>query len=309
MTTNSPTGRPSARLTETSSSISDSASLLTPALPLLRSGRQAAHARVLRSRLSGRDLQILTTLAELRLLTGRHVQRLYLHEATPATAARRTRAILRRLTDLKAVIRLDRRVGGIRAGSDGHLYGISGLGRAVLALDAQTPAGGRPLTTTKPAFQDHLLAVSELDVRLVERARAESGAVELLHFLGEPGCWRRYPGPAGITVTLKPDAFVALGVGDFERHAFIEMDCGTESQPTITRKSQRYVEYWRSGLAEQDGGVFPKVWWIAPSPARADQLVRAIRALAPDAHGLFVVALASEAATQMTAPDEAEATV
>ena len=40
-------------------------------------------------------------------------------------------------------------------------------------------------------FQDHVLAVAELAVRL---PRLNSGALELVGFEAEPGCWRRFHG-------------------------------------------------------------------------------------------------------------------
>ena len=306
LTPATPTGRSSARLDEPTPATSEAAAQLTPTLPLSQSGRQAARARAVLSRLSVRDLEVLDTLAELRLLSGRHVQRLYLADAPPATGARRARAILKRLTDLRVVVRLDRRRGGVRAGSDGHSYGLSGLGRAVLIQSGRTRLGSRPLTTTRPAFQDHILAVSEVYVQLCEHERTQTPAVELLSFDGEPACWRRFPRPGGGLVDLKPDAFVALGVGEYEHQAFIEMDCGSESVPTVARKCQRYIDYWHSGLAQRDGGVFPRVWWIGPNPARCDQLQRAIASLPSEARPLFAVTTASEAAERLVQPDDPE---
>lgn len=311
MTTSSPADRPSARLTHSPAPTSDSTPHLTPTLPLLRSGshaggsRQSAHARALLRRLSDRDIDVLVTLGRLRLLTGRHVQRLFLTSASPVTAARRSRAILQRLTDLHAVVRLDRRVGGVRAGSDGHLYGLSGLGRAALSLEAGAAPAGRPIAATKPAFQDHILAISELYVQLRER-QAQS-QVELLHFAAEPDCWRPYPGPGGGRIMLKPDAHVVLGVGDYEQHSFIELDLGTESGPTLLRKCQRYLEYWRSGLAEQAGGVFPRVWWLAPTERRLAQIQAVVERLAPAARDLFTVAAIDRAVGRLAEPDEPEA--
>ena len=305
-----PTHRSAARLNLPSTLTSGSAAHLMPTLPLPKSGshpgRDAAHARSLFARLSDRDISILVTLARLRLVTGRQIQRLFLADTAPVTAARRSRAILQRLTDLRAVVRLERRVGGVRAGSDGHLYGLSGLGRAALMLTGDPLPGGKPIGTSKPAFQDHLLAVSELYVRLLERQR--DGGGELLSFTGEPDCWRRYPGPGGGWITLKPDAFVALGVSEYEQHAFVEMDLGTESGPTLLRKCQRYVDYWRSGLAEQGGGIFPRVWWLAPSDVRLTQIAAVIARLTPDVQDLFATARISEAAEALATDDEPGAT-
>ena len=101
-----------------------------------------------------------------------------------------------------------------------------------------------------------MLAVSELYVGLVEAHR--SGAAELLAFAAEPACWRSFAGQGGEVVTLKPDAFVQLGIGDIERSLFVEVDLSTESQPVIQRKCRVYAAYWRTGLEAQHRGVFPE---------------------------------------------------
>ncbi|MDQ3154020.1 MAG: replication-relaxation family protein [Actinomycetota bacterium] len=258
------------------------------------SGRDAR----LRIQLGERDLAVLDSLAELRLLTGKQVQRLHVADGSPITRARRTRALLQRLTSLRLVVRLDRRVGGIRAGSDGHLYGLSGLGQAVLGVGGPLGRRRRSMWQTKPWFQDHVLAVAELAVELTARTRG--GLAELLAFDAEPACWRRFTGSGGQLITLKPDAFVRVGLGEFEQRAFLEMDLGSESLPTIERKCRRYVAYWRTGLEQQAHGVFPRVWWFTPTEQRQTGITGVVKRLALDAQALFTVVLRSEAAERLT---------
>jgi hypothetical protein len=246
-----------------------------------------------RARLSERDLAILQSLAELRLMTGRQLQRLHVTSSKPVTAGRRTRAVLRRLTELHAVVRLGRRVGGIQAGSEGHVYGLSGLGHAVLALDGRGGVRGRTIWETKPAFQDHLLAVGDLYVELCELHR--DTRIELLSFETEPRAWRWFSGPSGERLPLKPDAFVALGVGEFEQRAFIEMDCGSESLPTIQRKCRRYLDYWQSGEEQRTHGVFPRVWWLAHSERRRDRIAEVVGSFSRQDQAIFSVGLAVDA--------------
>jgi hypothetical protein len=243
--------------------------------------------------LSGRDRAILRSLADFRLMTGRQLQRLYVDSANPVTAARRMRAVMRRLSELRAVVRLDRRVGGIRAGSEGYVYGLSGLGHAVLALDGDPRRRGRTIWETTPAFQDHVLAIAELYVAL--RGLHRAGNVELLAFEPEPRAWRSFPGPSGARLPVKPDAFVAVGVGDLEQRAFIEMDLGTESLPTIRRKCRRYLDYWRSGAEQQRHGVFPRVWWLVTQERRRRRLAEVIAEHRADEQCLFAVAPAEQA--------------
>lgn len=258
------------------------------------SGR--GHARRLAERLSPRDLAILASLRTTRLASGNQLGRLHFPGGTATTRTRKTRAALLRLTTLKLVVRLRRRVGGVHAGSQGFVYGLSGLGQAVLDLD-RPPKRHRRASETKPAFATHTLAVTELWVQLTERAAAGRG--ELIEFTSEPRCWRQFSGTSGQVVTLKPDGYVRLDVDDYEIRAFVELDLDTESLPTIARKLAVYLSYWHSGQEQHRHGVFPRVWWLVPTPARRDALVRAIARLPEDAQVLFTVCLASEAADRL----------
>lgn len=250
----------------------------------------AARVARLRRDLGERDLAVLDSLRRVRLLTTDQVRRLHFADNSLSTQARRCRALLRRLTELRLVVRLGRTLGGVRAGSSSTLHGLTGLGLAV--LDASTGQHRRrTIWEAKPYFQDHLLAVSELYVRLVERARAE--AIDLLGFDAEPACWRRFAGIGGESIMLKPDAFVCVGVGDYELTNFVEVDLGTESVPTVRRKCQVYLRYWRAGLEQQRHGVFPRVVWLVPDQRRADKVIGAIKHLSRHgAEGLFTVTTA-----------------
>lgn len=258
----------------------------------------AARVVRLRRELGERDLAVLASLQKLRLLTTAQIARLHFADLSPSTQARRCRALLQRLARLRLVVRLPRAIGGVRAGSRGHVYGLSGLGQAV--LDAgDTSKRRRTVWQGKPYFQDHMLAVAELYVRLVETCR--NSKAELLVFEAEPACWQRFPGPAGQTVMLKPDAYVRIGIGEYDLASFVECDLGTESLPTIQRKAQVFVSYWRSGLEQQRLGVFPRVLWLAPNNHRVtamrDALRRVVAGTAPE---LFSVATDDEGPALLT---------
>jgi hypothetical protein len=256
----------------------------------------------LRGRLSDRDKQVLVSLYQLRLMTSRQVQRLHVPEGSALTQARRTRALLQRLAELALVIRLDRTVGGVQPGSTAQVYGLSGLGLAV--LDVQGPYGGRRrrVWETKPYFMRHVLGVSELRVALHELT--SGGRVQLLTFDGEPAAWRRFAGEGGVPTTLKPDAYVRIGIGEFERSAFVELDMASESLPTLQRKCLSYATYWRSGTEQHDHGVFPLVVWLVPDEARLRQIREVIGRLAADLRPLFAAALQADGPTMLTGPME-----
>ncbi|MGW3931350.1 replication-relaxation family protein [Streptomyces microflavus] len=255
-----------------------------PSIPTARVAR-------LRKRLSERDFAVLFVLQRVRLASLRQLQRLLVTDGSPAARTRRAQLLLTRLTELGLVTRFSRTIGGVRAGSSGYIYGLSGLGQAV--LDTSGPLGGkrRRVWESKPYFQDHMLEVSELYVQLVEQHRLGHG--ELLAYDAEPANWRHFTGPGGELVQIKPDAYVRIGTAAIEHSAFIEVDMTTETLPTIQKKSQRYIDYWRSGMEQQWHGVFPKVVWLVQNEHRAERITGVVKKLANDAQALFVVGLLS----------------
>ncbi|MER6790626.1 replication-relaxation family protein [Amycolatopsis mediterranei] len=238
-------------------------------------------------------------LRELRLMTGGQVLRQHFPDGHAETQSRKARAALARFHRLGLVIRLRRRIGGVRAGSQGYVYGLTGLGLAVLDVGNPAPPRHRRDVETKPAFANHALAVAELRVQLTEFGRQHSTAT--VDFAAEPLCWRRFPGPGGEVITLKPDAFVQVDRDGYELTSFVEVDMATESLPTIRRKLDVYVAYWRSGTEQAARGVFPRTWWSVPTTARAEAIQHVIRRLPAEAHYLFAVCLADEAVTRLTA--------
>jgi hypothetical protein len=222
----------------------------------------------LRQRLSDRDRQILELVGLLRLLRAPQIQTVLFPDerhASPATAARCCRRVLERLTRERLLVRLERRVGGVRAGSASFIYALGSLGQRV--LDQGGPR--RRLSEPSERFVDHTLAVAEFFVRLCVQGRA--GACELLEWQSEPGCWREVITLGG-RVILRPDLFVVLGVGDYELRWFVEIDRGSEHLPAITRKCRLYHSYYKGGSEQRRYRVFPRVLWVVPDERRAERL-------------------------------------
>lgn len=250
---------------------------------------QTARVVGLRKRLSERDLAALGILHRVRLASLRQLQRLLVVDGSPAARTRRAQLLLTRLTELGLVTRFSRIIGGVRAGSSGYIYGLSGLGQAV--LDTDGPLGGRRrrVWESKPYFQDHMLAVAELYVQLVERHRLGQG--ELLAYDAEPAAWRHFTGKHNELVMVRPDAYARVGRAALEHSSFIEVDMATETLPTIQKKCLRYVDYWRSGVEQQWRGVFPKVVWLVETARRREQIAGVVKKLATDTQALFDVGL------------------
>jgi hypothetical protein len=226
----------------------------------------------LRDDLSGRDLAIAAQVADLRFMSGKQIETVHFaltDHANEATAARSARRVLERLVREQVLIRLRRRVGGVRAGSASFVYALGPVGRRVLHLPGPRKRFREPSTT----FALHTLDVAELVVKLIVGSREQR--FDLLCLQPEPRSWRDIAGIAGSTV-LRPDLFVNLGVGEYEHRWFVEVDRGTEHLPTLITKALTYESYFQSGVEQAKHGVFPKVLWQMHKPDRAARLRRAI---------------------------------
>jgi hypothetical protein len=246
----------------------------------------------LRERLSARDLEIIRQVAELRLMSARQIQAIHFpasqHENELAATRARQRA-LARLVSERLLICLERRIGGVRAGSAGLVLALGEVGQRVLGLEGPR----RRLHEPGPRFVDHTLAVAQLVVDVTVAARR--GVLDLLDCQAEPVSWREFPGLGGRRL-LRPDMFLKLGVGEYELRWFIEVDRASESLPVIRRKCRLYADYYQSGTEQAGhGGVFPRVCWATPDEGRAERLRQVIIRDRRLPERLFVVATSAQA--------------
>lgn len=253
---------------------------------------------LLAAALGERDLRIVATVAKLRLVTTRQVQRLHFVDGTAKSNARMARDVLRRLTTHRVLARLERRIGGVRAGSSGYIYALDVAGQRIAGMVSEDARRRRPVEPGLP-YVEHRLAVSELYVQLEEASRNEN--LEVVEFAAEPDCWRPFFGPGGARTFLKPDAFVRTAKDEFEQLWFVEVDRATQSTAALKRKFRIYRQYWTSGREQQRwGDVFPRVLWLAPSVSRLRQLIDVAGAQPAEAWRLFTVRLFDEAIEVMT---------
>jgi hypothetical protein len=237
------------------------------------SGRRLA---VIQRELSARDRDILTSLDRHRFLTTRQLQVLHFHDhVTSEAAARICRRVLARLDQLEVIEHLERRVGGVRAGSGSYVWRVGLLGDRLLR---QVRGEGARARRKEPSARhlDHCLAVADCHLALLTAAR--TGHLELLTFATEPDCWRSYLGVSGAREVLKPDLYAVTATGEYEDHWFIEVDRATESLPTLMRKCAQYERYRRIGREQAEAGVFPLVVWVVPDDTRAAKLQAAVQA-------------------------------
>lgn len=228
--------------------------------------------------LSERDLAILESLRTHRALTTVLIRRLHFpiggepreagtgkSHATEMAAAVATIRVLTRLESRRLITRLQRRIGGVRAGSTGIVWQLGAAGERLLRAQHGDPARRR-YSEPSPAFIAHTLAAAGLAIQLQELAR--QGAIELLRLEAEPEAWRTFLSAHGARQWLKPDLFAITADGDYENHVFIEADNATEHMPVIVRKALQYQQYANTGIHQQEHGLFPAVVWVVPGKKR-----------------------------------------
>jgi len=228
----------------------------------------ASRLQHLAESLRDRDLELLRFVHDSRFATGHQLVRHFWQSSDQASAAaRNARRALKRLVDLRVLTTLPRRIGGIRTGSQGLVYGVGHAGGRLLTIRGVTGAQAELPGTL---HLSHTLATTELAVRLAEAER--SGDLEVIEVQQEPVCWRSFPGLGGVTRVLKPDLFIRLGAGALEDRWMVEVDLGSESGRTLGRKAAVYREHYRSGREQHDHGVYPRLLWTAPDSERAVQI-------------------------------------
>jgi hypothetical protein len=228
------------------------------------------------------ERQIVETVARLSLVSGGQLSQLFFSNiSNPSTRARHARRVLGRLVEQRVLDHLERRHGGAGGGSSSWVYALGPAGKRLIAYWA-----GEGLPRSRSAYEPstawtaHTLAVSELYMQLkaVERA----GRVEVLAFDAEPACHRHYTRLGGAAGVLKPDAYIRLGVGDWEDSFMLEIDLGSERRGQLSRQHRAYAEHFRSGVEQTKTGIYPGVLWIVPDEKRAT-LLRDIEQGLPEA--------------------------
>jgi len=262
----------------------------------------ARYLAALGPQLTERDHEIIRTVNRFKLATSEQLERLFFAECAATSRARGRQAVLKRLAihDVLQPVghehRTDgqrRNIGGTSGGSHGYVYTLGLAGQHLAATDGARPR--RQLSWYEPAVA-HMLAVTELYVRLIEAER--DGDLRLNTFEAEPTCWRPFEGR-----TLKPDAYLEV---DFQRDGrrfrgpfFIEVDRANQYGTKISTKIPRYLDYYdherRRQQAEAEAKPhFPRVLFLAPSAAREDYLNKLITS-DPRASALFRVTQYDEA--------------
>ena len=227
----------------------------------------------IRESLADRDMQILASVFAHRLLTTHQICRFHFADKPTETAALRSaNRALDKLRGLRLLTALDRRIGGVRAGSGAHVWSLGHIGARLLQRADDVSGLPRRQRKFEPSitFLEHTLAVAEVSLRLTEAARR--GDAALLDVQHEPVCWRVYVGSGGGIMRLKPDLAVLTATDEFEDHWFFEVDLATEPPSRVIRSCLNYQEYRRSGVEQRRLDLFPAVVWIVPTARRKETI-------------------------------------
>lgn len=228
----------------------------------------ATRAR-LRAELVDRDRAILAVLSTHRFLSTHQVQQFCFatsHELRLDSAAREARRTLLRLRQAGLLQTVTaRRVGGIEAGSNVQIWQLTSAGHRLASETATSSSApmwsyhaGAPTTR----FLAHELAIADAHLAAIRVATDTAAALQVQI---EKRATRTYTGLGGAALRLTPDLALRFAGSDadgaYEDHWFIEVDCGTESIPTLLRKCEQYEAYYRSGAEHARTGTFPLVLW------------------------------------------------
>lgn len=262
----------------------NTSSVSTPSVRSGVGGRRVSRRALARlaTNLSERDELVLRRVAEHRYLTTHQLQGFcFAEHASDASASRTTRRVLARLERDGLVRALERRIGGVHAGSQAAIWQLAPAGSRLVYGEEKRRRSGPP----SDRFLRHQLAVADVHVLLQQHQRIE--AIEQVAVEVEPASWRRYQGPSGEPRWLQPDLFAEITSSDFVDRYFIEVDLGTESLPTLLGKCEQYEQYLRSGVEQARCGGYPLVLWLFLTPERAASLKTAVRRSGRLTNGLY----------------------
>lgn len=246
--------------------------------------------RQLAEKLSDRDLEILHQIDDHHFLSTRQIAAFCFTDKTTETAAlRATNRTLAKLSGLRLLVPLTRRIGGARAGSGSYVWTLRGPGARLRATQQRGDHATSRRREVEPsrAFLEHTLAVAEVHLRL--RDLTWCTPTRLLSVQLEPACWRPYLAVGGGPIRLKPDLAIITETGDYEDHWFVEIDMNTEPPSRLIRKCQQYQDYQYTGIEQRRAGIFPAVLWIVPDLTRRDTLRNRLATDASITPGLFTI--------------------
>lgn len=240
--------------------------------------------------LTKQEEQILYFLYQTKYATTSQLARLYFSDSTKkSTQLRRANLCTKKLNERKFLTHLERRIGGVRAGSGSYVWQITTKGLKVLKrhYPALTTKRQNSYEPTRHHLE-HTLAISEVFIQLSE-LRIDKRIQEIDNFQFEPSCWRGWLDSHAGRVVLKPDIYLELSLEDYLDSYFIEVDRSSESLTRIVNKSKQYIRYYNLNIEQANNGVFPLVLWLTPDNKRKSAIEQRLQEELVDYWELFQV--------------------
>lgn len=225
--------------------------------------------------LTKQDYTLLDLLNRCRYATTKQISNLYFRDNTPKTATRKANLLTKKLASMGLITHLERRIGGVRAGSGSYIWSITHKGLKVLRQ--VKPNIKLRLKNRYEPSRDHLkhqLFVTQLFVEV--RGLHLDKKLTLDTFAFEPKCWRAFT-KGFRPFTLKPDALMQVSLGDFEDAYFLEADNATEHLGRVIAKCKQYIAYFNTGIEQREIGLFPLVMWVVPDNKRKSAILNRIK--------------------------------
>ncbi|HEX3783943.1 MAG TPA: replication-relaxation family protein [Pseudonocardiaceae bacterium] len=228
--------------------------------------------------LTNRDWALLDSVLQLRIATGRQLERLHFSDLSGRSRAVVRWRVLKRLVDARLLSTLDQPAHRRRSAVFEYVLGSAGEWLARARADGHA----HRLVAPGDRYVAHALDITELYVELVEQLRDQ--AEELSTFAVEPAQ------KDGLGGQLKPDAYLAVRSTNLTDYWWFEIDEQTESLPTIRRKLVTYLDFLGRSQVGPDG-VMPRIMITVPTAARRGSIQAEIAGLPPPADQLFRVVL------------------
>lgn len=276
----------------------------------------------LRERLTPRDMQIISFIEQAHCAFTHQLTRLFFASASNEQAASKAcRRNMQKLLEYKLVNKLDRKIGGYRAGSNANIWYLTDAGYKLLDLeDPDTPLKRRRFLEPSAITLRHRLTSVECYIQMVELGRkiqlggnvqaeeagGNSGAasktnsgtitprsfsVRKVEF--EPKSWKQYPYD-NKNKYLKPDLFISIEKDGYEYLYFVEIDLASESMTDILRQCESYHDCYNSRAIQNEYDIFPIVLWIVPDEKRKERFVKVLKEQYERTNHLFTIITAEE---------------
>ncbi len=208
--------------------------------------------------LTQRQVQMLTTLAQHKAMTGQQLRALFF---SSTRKCQQHVAHLKRLGLLHEVAGLPKP----ERGSAPRVYALTSAGARLAMGTAHLRGPALRKRTQRVGHTDlhlrHTVAVNDFFTRLHTAVQAQGSS---LHWLGEAACRAHYADARGQRPKLTPDGAGTLSLGAGETRFFLELDRNTERRAWLLQKYRRYLRH----LAGRVGAERLHVLFVVPDTHR-----------------------------------------